>query len=389
MNIKTDMKGINKRGNSYTFTVSCGFDGNGKQIRHYTTFRPPDGATGENADRLAQRAYEEFYNKCHNIENEKGNMFFKDLCALYFKEYAENELKRTTVDQYKRVINNHAMSVFGNKRLKAIKKREMQNFLCNQPDLKGSSCRKLKVVLSSVFSYAVGEGFIDTNPCTNAKYKKNTYDPSSFDYLTRDQAVKLLEITKEYSQLHTIIKLLLLTGMRIGELLALNYSTDIDFDYNLIKINSTLSYVTGEWYVDTTKTPRSKRVIKVNGAIIDIIKEELKHREERKQLCGDSWAETGLLFARVDGTYLNKTTINKSFKRLLQKNDLPSIHLHSLRHTFATLLIYLGNDTKAVSSALGHAQTQITNDTYVHIFEEHTARMSNSLCNDLLNTASE
>ena len=56
---------------------------------------------------------------------------------------------------------------------------------------------------------------------------------------------------------------------------------------------------------------------------------------------------------------------------------------------FATLLIYLGNDTKAVSSALGHSQTQITNDTYIHIFEEHNARISDSLCNDLLNTATK
>ena len=44
---------------------------------------------------------------------------------------------------------------------------------------------------------------------------------------------------------------------------------------------------------------------------------------------------------------------------------------------------------KVVSSALGHSQTQITNDTYIHIFEEHNARISDSLCNDLLNTATE
>ncbi len=385
--IKTDMKGITKRGNSYTLTVSMGFNGDGKQMRKYSTFKPPADIPKERADRLAMKAYEEFYNKCHKIENENGNMFFKDLVCVFFKEYAENQLKRTTADQYRRVINNHAMPVFGNKRLKAIKKREIQSFLCNQPKLKGSSCRKLKVVLSSVFSFAVEEGFIETNPCINAKCKKSDYDPSNFDYLTRDETIRLLDATKEYSQLNTIIRLLLLTGMRIGELLALNYTTDIDFDYNLIKINSTLSYVAGEWFVDTTKTPNSKRVIKVNSAIMEMIKEELKHREKRKEICGNAWVETFLLFTRADGSYLNKTTLNKQFKALLKKNNLPPIHLHSLRHTFATLLIYLGNGTKAVSTALGHAQTQITNDTYVHIFEEHTARMSDSLCADILNTA--
>ena len=386
MNIKTDMKGIVKRGNSYSFTVSCGFDGNGKQLRHYTTFRPPKDITDEKADRLAQRAYEEFYNKCHSIENENGNMFFKELYTIYFNEYAQNELKKVTAEQYRKTLDKHVMPVFGNKRLKNIKKRDIQSFLCNQPNLKGSSCRKMKIIMSSVFAFAVAEGFIDTNPCQNAKYKKDTYDLTKFDYLTREQAIKLLEVTKEYTQLNTIIRLLLLTGMRIGELLSLDFRNDIDYEYNLIKINSTLSFAEGEWYADTTKTERSTRVIKVNEAILDMIREEIKHREERKELCGDAWVETGFLFARVDGRNLDRSKVNGDFKKLLKANDLPPIHLHSLRHTFATLLIYLGNDTKAVSSALGHSQTQITNDTYVHIYEEHNARMSNALCNDLLDT---
>lgn len=389
MAVKTDMKGIKKRGNSYTFTVSCGFDGNGKQLRHYMTYRPPEGISGERADRLAQREYEDFYNKCHNIENENGNMFFKDLYTIYFNEYAQNELKRTTTDQYRKTLDKHVMPVFGNRRLKTIKKRDIQSFLCNQPNLKGSSCRKLKIIMSSIFSFAVEEGFIEINPCVNAKYKKDTYDLTKFDYLTKEQSIKLLEITKEYTQLNTIIRILLLTGMRIGELLALNYETDIDFDYDLIKINSTLSFADGEWFIDSTKTKNSTRVIKVNKAIIDMIKEEMKHREERKSLCGDAWSETGLLFTRIDGRNLDRSKVNADFKKLLNANDLPPIHLHSLRHTFATLLIYLGNDTKAVSSALGHSQTQITNDTYVHIFEEHNARMSDSLCNALLDTATQ
>lgn len=387
MAIKTDMKGITKRGNSYTFTVSCGFDGNGKHIRHYMTYKPPEGISGERADRMAQREYEIFFNKCHNIENENGSMFFKDLYTMYFNEYAQNELKRTTTEQYKKTLDKHVMPVFGNKRLKNIKKRDIQSFLCNQPKLKGSSCRKLKIIMSSVFSFAVEEGFIETNPCANAKYKKDTYDLTKFDDLTKEQSIKLLDVTTEYTQLNIIIRLLLLTGMRIGELLALKYARDIDFDYNLIRINSTLSFAEKEWFTDDTKTKASTRVIKVNSAIIDMIKEEIRHREERKALCGDAWVETGFLFARLDGRNLDRSKVNADFKKLLKANDLPPIHLHSLRHTFATLLIYLGNDTKAVSSALGHSQTQITNDTYVHIFEEHNARISDSLCNDLLNTA--
>ena len=180
--------------------------------------------------------------------------------VLYFNEYAQNELKLVTAEQYKSSLDKHVMPVFANQRLKAIKKRDIQSFLCNQPDLKGSTCRKLKTILSSVFSYAVDEGFIEVNPCTGAKHKKDTYDISKFDYLTREQTVKLIEITKEYTQLNNIIRLLLLTGMRIGELLSVTIN-DIDFEYNLIKVNTTLSYAQNRWYMDDTKTPSSTRVI--------------------------------------------------------------------------------------------------------------------------------
>lgn len=384
--IKTDMKGITRRGNSYTLTVSCGFDGDGKQIRRYSTFKPPADIPKERADRLAMRAYEEFYNQCHRVENENGNMFFKELYELYMTEYATTELKRSTAHNYRNTIQKHILPEFGNKRLKSIKKRDVQSFLCNQPTLQGASCRKIKMVMSSIFSYAVDEGFIETNPCLNAKYKKTTDTTTKFYYLTREQSITLLEATKEYNQLNNIIRLLLLTGMRIGELLALT-TDSVDFENSTLKINKTLSYAYGEWYLDDAKTQNSKRVIKVNSAIIDILKEEIKSREEKKAICQNAWVESDLIFTKENGANLHRTMVGRHFKKFLKTLDLPPIHLHSLRHTFATLLINMGTDAKSVSTALGHSKTQITNDIYVHIFEEHSARISNALCDNLLGTA--
>ena len=68
------MKGITRRGDSYTLTVACGLDGNGKQVRKYTTFKPPADVPRERADRLAMKAYEDFYNQLLNsMEQMKGN----------------------------------------------------------------------------------------------------------------------------------------------------------------------------------------------------------------------------------------------------------------------------------------------------------------------------
>lgn len=279
-------------------------------------------------------------------------------------------------------MNNHILPVFANKRLKDIRKKDVQIFLCNQPKLKGSSCKKLKIIFSSVFSFAVEEGIVEANPCSKARHKKDTYDKTKFKFLTKEQAMKLLDLTAEYSQLNIITRILLLTGMRIGEVLSLE-TDSLDIDHKIIRVKSTLSYANNEWFISRPKTEDSERVLKVNQAIIDMIQEHLKHQEKLKEIVGDAWEKPSLIFTTPTGGFCDRTTINKQFKSLLEKNNLPSISLHGLRHTNASLLIYMGNDVKRVSTALGHSQTQITNDTYVHVFDEYEARMSDSLCDNL------
>ena len=86
--IKID-KGIRKSGNTYEFNVSCGYDGNGKHIRKYTTFTPPEGVSEAKADKLAKAAYQEFVKKAEGNNEYNANMKFNELCDLYFREYVK------------------------------------------------------------------------------------------------------------------------------------------------------------------------------------------------------------------------------------------------------------------------------------------------------------
>ena len=82
--------GIRLRGDKFQFTVSNGFDGNGKQIRKYMTYRPPDGLSGRQLKRVVEAAYDDFYVKVTSNQSLKENMRFAELADLYFTQYAPN-----------------------------------------------------------------------------------------------------------------------------------------------------------------------------------------------------------------------------------------------------------------------------------------------------------
>ena len=96
----TILRGIRKRGNSYQFTVSVGFDGDGKQVRHYMTYTPPANISETKRDKLVQEAYNEFRNKVEGNRAFNENMKFKDLAEMYFKEYAPYHIRELTQYNY-------------------------------------------------------------------------------------------------------------------------------------------------------------------------------------------------------------------------------------------------------------------------------------------------
>lgn len=255
-------------GGKYEFNVSAGYDGAGKHIRKYTTFTAPDGVSESKADKLAIEAFFEFSKKARGNKYFGENMRFNQLCEIYFSEYAPNKLKKVTAEHYKSNVKNHIAPVFGNKKLKDIATSDVSAF-------------KIKIVFHSILKYAVSQKYISSNPCSGAIWKENTereYDEIE-NVLSLQQAQKLMELLDEYSVFNTIIKLLLLTGMRSGECLGLRWSS-IDFDNKTIFIDKTLSYAENTWFLSTPKTVRSTRTISIDDTAIDILK---KHQEEQNK----------------------------------------------------------------------------------------------------------
>jgi len=81
---------------------------------------------------------------------------------------------------------------------------------------------------------------------------------------------------------------------------------------------------------------------------------------------GEAWVETGLVFSKENGEALHPEDVTRYFRQAVKKSMLPTIRLHDLRHTHATLALRAGIHPKVVSERLGHATISITLDTYSH-----------------------
>lgn len=166
------------------------------------------------------------------------------------------------------------------------------------------------------------------------------------------------------------IILCLYTGLRIGELLGLEWS-DIDFNKTELLVTKTCyggqdengksCRITG-----TPKTETSKRIIPIPKQLIPHLR-EIKKRSTSKYVVGNG------------SKIITVRSYQRSFELLLQKQKISHHGFHALRHTFATRAIECGMDVKSLSEILGHKNPTITLKRYVHSFMEHKREFMNRL----------
>ena len=172
----------------------------------------------------------------------------------------------------------------------------------------------------------------------------------------------------------TAITVLLFTGMRRGELLGLKWP-DIRFENSTICIDRTLLYLPNKGlFEDDTKTTGSRRVIKApQSAMLALQAYQAWQTRQRMQL-GSAWGDSPYVFTSLEGQTMRPDTLTNWFHSFIQRTDLPPIHLHSLRHTFASNLVngikqedgsIKSLTPRQVADLLGHSTSQITELYYV------------------------
>ena len=167
----------------------------------------------------------------------------------------------------------------------------------------------------------------------------------------------------------TAAMILLLTGMRRGELCGLEWS-NIDFKEATITIERSVTTVAGIGVVDKEpKTESSKRVIAISDKLLSVLTEYKVWYDQYRYDMGDRWKETDRLFIAECGAQIYPGTVYTWVHKVCDAAGLPHRTVHSLRHTNITMQIAAGVPLVTVAGRAGHARTSTTTDIYSHFLK--------------------
>jgi integrase len=187
------------------------------------------------------------------------------------------------------------------------------------------------------------------------------------EILTPERAQSVLDGLKGHS-VHDIAALALATGMRRGELLALEWR-DIDFERATLRVERAVEETRGKGLrVKPPKTKHGRRNIGLPPEAVAILRERRKRQLELRLALGQG-GHPALVFSNLEGGMLSPNNVTRSWSRALKLRGLPPVSFHSLRHTHASMLIAAGVDILAISRRLGHSKASITLDVYGHLID--------------------
>ena len=302
-----------------------------------------------------------------------------------FEENWKHGVKNSTVYASKNVKKEILKQIEGDYLVRNIDRRLLQKVIDQllQDGRSHNYVFKIKFKLNQIMKFAVRMNYIDTNEMlfvemprkvitTDDLRKKNTkyLDQKEFKLFIqnlKEEALCDYRITKYIR----IAKVLFLTGMRYGELAALNYKEDIDFSKKTIHINHTYDFRQKER--TTPKTVKSDRVITAPQKVLDIIKEQIIEN-------ATNGFDTDFIFINTLGEPITNVRVIAALKRHGQKIGIDkNITTHMFRHSHISLLAELGIPLTAIMDRVGHSDSKTTLEIYSHVTQKMVSDISSKL----------
>ena len=286
---------------------------------------------------------------------EKSNITLSEIATEIVEDKKKsNEIGSNTYNRTKYTLKIITNNDIGAMPIRKITAKNIKNFLQNNTHYSESSIKKVYQLLGQSFRRAIERGYIIRNPMLFEEAKKPKSDKRNekVEALTIDEEKKLLKaLSQETGIYKSIILLMLFTGLRVGEALALNWD---DIDNKNINVKQTLTrdddgkVILGE----KTKTPKGIRQITITNDIKKILNEIPK--------------VSNLLFPAITPRNVGDYLTNFNAINCIKNHITP----HMLRHTYATRCIEAGINIKVLQKKLGHKNIQTTLDTYASVFDK-------------------
>ena len=318
---------IEKRGkNSYRLTVSEGFDLNGKPMIHRKTIH---GTKKEAEVELAK-----FVTEVQNgLVIDGKSLKFSEFVDVWKRDYGSKELAPTTYKRYCRMLETRILPYFGHFYINKIRPTDIMKFydllekdtqlvrkkgnngLKTKKPLSGKTILEHHRLLRAMLHRAVYWQLIVSNPAERVqpprakKPKRRSYDDEQAKILLEN----LEKLTVEDTKYKVAIILTIFTGVRLGELMGLEWQ-DVDFRNGIISINRSSQYLSDMGvFTKVPKTESSIREIAIPEFIISLLEEYKLWYEDQKSLYGELWTNSDRLFVQADGKPMHPSSISKWF----------------------------------------------------------------------------
>ena len=176
-------------------------------------------------------------------------------------------------------------------------------------------------------------------------------------------------------RIKTALTLELFTGLRRGELCGLSWP-DIDFTTHTVHVRRASQHITGQGVIEVpTKNKSSARSVTVPPFVTALLSEYRRWWLEYRLSMGDLWnGDKERLFIKANGSPIFPGTINHWMRGFIERNKLPYVTPHDLRHTFASLQLAAGVDIRTLQARTGHAQASTLLNVYGHAIQSAQER---------------
>jgi integrase len=256
-----------------------------------------------------------------------------------------------TLKYYQYMLRVHLYPAFANVQLRLITRDGVQGFLSAKlrSGLSWRTVKGLRTLFGTVMAAAEADELILSNPVRKTRFPRRG-PVKERAVIAPEKIRELLMALPEPAS--SLAHLLVFTGLRIGELLALRWR-DVDLERRGLRVTQSVY----EGHFDEPKSQRSKRSVPLGAKSIEIL----------SALKPAGVNPDALVFSTGTGTPFDRhNLVNRQLKPTCKRLGLTGVSWHWLRHANATLLDAVGTPLGTVQALLGHSSSEVTRDVYLH-----------------------
>ncbi|MBS4053240.1 MAG: site-specific integrase [Thermaerobacter sp.] len=288
--------------------------------------------------------------------------------------YVAPSVRPKTWEGHESIIRVHLVPALGQIDLRALQTNQVQRLL-NDKMASGLSPRTVELIhttLKSALKQAQLEGMVTRNVADHVRKPKG--DNKEIRVLTAAEMDQLIAVALA-DRLGPVVITMLGTGLRLGEVLALEWS-NVNLQDSLLQVQHTAVQTKTptkskrQKLIQSPKTDSGKRAIPLPADVVSILRQWSATQAQEKLKLGSTYTDSGRVFTSSVGTPLLQRNLARKLSELAAKANIKHVNPHALRHTYATRLLEANVHPKVVQELLGHTDITLTLNTYSHVMPE-------------------